>query len=122
MPARILRWTLCIMLAVGGAACGGGDDGGAGGASDGASSAAAPSAAATTAGAGAASESAGDDGGDGSGGGDRSGGGTYTVRSGDTLSSIAQELGTTVEALVEANDIADPDVIDIGQQLTVPSG
>lgn len=56
------------------------------------------------------------------GGGDRSGGGTYTVRSGDTLSSIAQELGTTVEALVEANDIADPDVIDIGQQLTVPSG
>lgn len=119
MPARILRWTLCLVLAVGGAACGGGDDGGAGGASDAASSAAAPSAAATTAGAGAASEAAGD-GSDGSG--DRSGGGTYTVRSGDTLSSIARELGTTVEALVEANDIADPDVIDIGQQLTVPSG
>jgi LysM repeat protein len=117
MPARILRWTVCVVLALGGAACGGGDDDG--GASDSSSAAAAPTAAATADGAGAASESAGgggDDGGD-----SRDDGRTYTVKSGDTLSSIAQELGTTVEALVEANDITDPDVIDIGQQLRIPS-
>jgi LysM repeat protein len=116
MPARILRWTLCLVLVVGAAACGGGDDGGASEGSESPSSAAAgPSEAATGADDAAASETAGDSSDDG-------GGGTYTVRSGDTLSSIAQERGTTVEAIVEANDIEDPDVIDIGQELTIPSG
>lgn len=115
MPARILRWTVCVVLALGGAACGGGDDGGA---SDSSSAAAAPTAAATADGAGAASELAGGGGDDG---GDSDDSRTYTVKPGDTLSSIAQELGTTVEALVEANDITNPDVIDIGQRLKVPS-
>ena len=46
--------------------------------------------------------------------------GGYVVQPGDTLSSIAVEHGTTVEALVEANDIADPDVIAVGQELVIP--
>lgn len=119
MPARILCWMLCLALALSGAACGGGDDGGgAAEASPPPSSAPAdPSEAATGDGGAAASEA--DDGADRDGDG---GAGTYTVRSGDTLSSIAQEQGTTVEAIVEANDIDDPDVIDIGQELTIPSG
>ena len=45
---------------------------------------------------------------------------TYTVEAGDTLSEIARRLDTTVEALVEANDIDDPDVLDIGDELVVP--
>lgn len=44
----------------------------------------------------------------------------YTVRSGDTLFEIARQFDTTVEAIVEANDIDDPDVIDIGQELVIP--
>lgn len=46
--------------------------------------------------------------------------GTYTVRPGDTLSAIADRLGTSVRALTEANAIADPDRIIAGQVLTVP--
>ncbi len=46
-----------------------------------------------------------------------SSGGTYVVQSGDTLSGIAAELGTTVEDLAAANGIADPDLIYAGQTL-----
>lgn len=42
---------------------------------------------------------------------------TYTVISGDTLSEIARELGTTVSKLVELNNIENPDRINIGQVL-----
>jgi hypothetical protein len=45
---------------------------------------------------------------------------TYTVRRGDTLSGIAAEFGTTVKALVELNDIADPARIRIGAVLELP--
>lgn len=45
---------------------------------------------------------------------------TYVVESGDTLSDIARQFDTTVQAIVRANDIADPDVIDVGQELTIP--
>lgn len=45
----------------------------------------------------------------------------YTVQQGDTLLSIAQEYGTTVEAIVEANpDIENPDVLQIDQEIRVP--
>lgn len=44
----------------------------------------------------------------------------YTVQRGDTLSEIAVRHDTTVAALVEANDIADPDLIIIGDELTIP--
>lgn len=44
----------------------------------------------------------------------------YTVVSGDTLSEIARDNGTSVSELVEANDIADPDLIITGQVLSIP--
>ena len=43
----------------------------------------------------------------------------YTVRKGDTLTAIAAKFGTTVEQLVKWNKIANPDRINIGQQLIV---
>ncbi len=46
-----------------------------------------------------------------------SGDGAYVVQSGETLSGIAAELGTTVGELAAANGIADPDVIFAGQTL-----
>ena len=45
---------------------------------------------------------------------------SYVVKSGDTLSKIADELDTSVSALVEANDISNPDRIYVGQVLVVP--
>ena len=45
----------------------------------------------------------------------------YTVRSGDTLGSIARKYGTTVQAIVTANNIADANTIYVGQVLTIPS-
>ena len=47
---------------------------------------------------------------------------TYLVRPGDTLSIIAVRLGMTIEQLMDANDIADPDNIFAGQELNVPGG
>jgi LysM repeat protein len=46
---------------------------------------------------------------------------TYTVVSGDTLGAIAAAHGTTVAAIVAANNIADPNAIDIGQVLIIPA-
>lgn len=46
-------------------------------------------------------------------------GGKYTVRSGDTLSSIADKFGVTVDELVEVNKIKNPDVISVGQVLVL---
>lgn len=46
---------------------------------------------------------------------------TYTVQSGDTLSAIANRFGTTVAALVEANGLADPDRLEVGQVLQLPA-
>jgi LysM repeat protein len=44
------------------------------------------------------------------------------VQQGDTLSSIAQRFGTTVDELVRINGLASQDVIiDVGQKLLVPS-
>ena len=47
---------------------------------------------------------------------------TYTVQRGDTLSEIAERFGTTVSALVLANNIADRDRIYPGQVLIIPVG
>jgi LysM repeat protein len=50
------------------------------------------------------------------------GGGTsYTVESGDTLFSIAQRFGVTVQAIVDANNLTNPNSLDVGQQLTIPT-
>jgi LysM repeat protein len=45
---------------------------------------------------------------------------TYTVQSGDTLTAIAQRLDTTVDAIVEANVLENPDLIQPGQELIIP--
>lgn len=44
---------------------------------------------------------------------------TYTVKRGDTLSAIAIRYGTTVAALVAANNLANPNAIQIGQVLII---
>jgi LysM repeat protein len=46
---------------------------------------------------------------------------TYTVKSGDTLGGIATELGISMEALMAANGLSDPDELAVGQVLLVPS-
>ena len=43
--------------------------------------------------------------------------GVCVVEYGDTLSSIAEQFGTTVEHLVSANGISNPDFIQVGQVL-----
>ncbi len=45
---------------------------------------------------------------------------TYTVQPGDTLAQLANRFGVTVEALVEANGIEDPNLIWVGQVLSIP--
>ncbi|OGO47657.1 MAG: hypothetical protein A2W34_07215 [Chloroflexi bacterium RBG_16_64_32] len=45
---------------------------------------------------------------------------TYTVRSGDTLSEIADHFGVPVSAIVDANGLADPNFIVEGQTLKIP--
>lgn len=44
----------------------------------------------------------------------------YTIQPGDTLFSIARQFGVTLEALVELNNIEDPDLINAGDQLFIP--
>ena len=44
----------------------------------------------------------------------------YIVRAGNTLAAIAQAYGVTAVAIVEANDILDPNTIHVGQELTIP--
>jgi len=45
---------------------------------------------------------------------------TYTIKPGDTLSSIAAKFGTTVKALMKLNAITDPTVIHPGEVLKIP--
>jgi LysM repeat protein len=45
----------------------------------------------------------------------------YTVQRGDTLTRIAWRYGTTVQAIVQANGIVNPNLIYYGQRLWIPS-
>lgn len=46
----------------------------------------------------------------------------YPIKQGDTLSALAQEYGTTVQALMQANpQIKDPNLIYAGQKLNIPN-
>jgi len=46
--------------------------------------------------------------------------GTYTVVRGDTLSNIARRYGTTFTAIAQANNLPNPNLIYVGQVLTIP--
>jgi murein DD-endopeptidase MepM/ murein hydrolase activator NlpD len=46
---------------------------------------------------------------------------TYRVRSGDRLGGVADRFGLSATALAEANDLAPPYVIRVGQELRVPA-
>ncbi len=45
---------------------------------------------------------------------------TYVVQSGDMLSAIAEHYSVSVNAIVQANDISNPDNLEVGQTLTIP--
>lgn len=46
----------------------------------------------------------------------------HVVQAGETLFSIAEKYGITVEAIVTANGLSNPDLIFAGQELIIPSG
>ena len=50
-------------------------------------------------------------------GGEAGSGGSYVVQSGDTLTGISAELGTSVGDLMAGNGLTDPDVVYAGQTL-----
>ena len=45
---------------------------------------------------------------------------SHTVQRGETLSGIARQHGTTVSAIAQANGIADPARIYVGQRISIP--
>jgi LysM repeat protein len=45
----------------------------------------------------------------------------YVVEGGDTLSGIAAAYGVTIDELVEFNRLADPDMLQVGQELLIPA-
>jgi LysM repeat protein len=47
--------------------------------------------------------------------------GLYIVKEGDTLGSLATQFGTTVEAILAANNLTDPNALQVGQALIIPS-
>jgi len=44
----------------------------------------------------------------------------HVVKPGDMLSAIAEQYGTTVAALMKANNISNPNIIYVGQKLVIP--
>lgn len=46
----------------------------------------------------------------------------YVVQDGDTLWSIAQQFGITVEAIVASNNLENPDELPLGQEIFIPLG
>jgi len=46
---------------------------------------------------------------------------THTVQRGETLQSIAQRYGTTWQAIAQANNLSNPNMIYVGQKLKVPT-
>ena len=46
----------------------------------------------------------------------------YAVQEGDTLSTIATKFGVAESSIVEANALADPNSLAVGQVLMIPQG
>jgi len=46
--------------------------------------------------------------------------GEHVVAAGETLSRIAQQYGVTVDALIRANQLSDPNTVRVGQRLVIP--
>lgn len=46
--------------------------------------------------------------------------GNHTVAAGETLGLLAQRYGTTVQELMQLNDLTNPDLVQVGQTLQVP--
>lgn len=44
----------------------------------------------------------------------------YVVQSGDTLGNIAKAYGISLEALIDANELINPNILSVGQVLVVP--
>jgi len=44
---------------------------------------------------------------------------TYTVEAGDSVRTIAKQFGVTNETVIWENDLTDPDVLQVGQQLRI---
>jgi LysM repeat protein len=45
----------------------------------------------------------------------------YVVQPNDTLGIIAQRYGVSLEKLIEANTVSNPDILEVGQALTIPA-
>ena len=45
----------------------------------------------------------------------------YSVQGGDTLGIIAQRYGVDLNALIDANEISNPDLLEVGQELVIPA-
>ena len=42
---------------------------------------------------------------------------SYTVEAGDSVSSVAQQIGVSVSDIINLNGLSNPDLIYIGQRL-----
>lgn len=47
--------------------------------------------------------------------------GQHVVQAGDTLGTIAQQYGVSLQALMQANGLSDPNLLSVGQALTIPA-
>jgi LysM repeat protein len=45
----------------------------------------------------------------------------YIVREGDTLDSISRQFNLTIQEIIDRNPDLDPDLINVGQQIVIPS-
>jgi len=46
----------------------------------------------------------------------------HVVRKGETLSTVGRAYGVSVSSLIAANDLRDPDLLYVGQQILLPKG
>ncbi len=49
------------------------------------------------------------------------GGKKYVVQSGDTLSGIAEQFKVTIQQIIDANSLQNPDLLLPGQELVIPA-